>query len=369
MVFNMTHLIDYYQKTFFCSNFTKQMTNNLCSNDVITSHSLNRHIIYKNIPFNNHVDVQLRKDLHIIKKLGSGGFGTVYLACWKSKKIALKILHRKPEDLVIKCLKAEQRLLHFEHPNIVRTLMVHSFWTGYETGLILMEYVGERNLQSLIDDSKQVLCYNRRVKFGLQVSKAMEFIHSKHVVHLDLKPTNIIITDNDVCKICDFGCSQCVKQPVLETSSLSGTAAYIAPELLKGNQPTKKCDVYSFGIILWQMLSGKVPFEYENPHVIIYKVVTDNLRPKEIDSHKTTKDLAYGTLYRQCWDRNPQDRPTFEGLVEIFNAWVNKTLDYKIFNPHSLGFNLSPSNSPTYEICKYKAKSWIKTFKDNFRVL
>ncbi|XP_014773578.1 serine/threonine-protein kinase mos [Octopus bimaculoides] len=325
MLFNMAHHNDKYQKTFF-SDFTKQMTDNLCSKDVITPHSLCRHInCHKIIPFNNNADGQLRKDLHIIKKLGSGGFGTVYLVCWKSKKFALKILHRKPDNLVIKCLKAEQRLLHFEHPNIVRTLMVHSFWTGHENGLILMEYVGERNLRCLIDDSKEVLCYNRRVKYGLQVSKAMEFIHSKHVVHLDLKPTNIIITDNDVCKICDFGCSQCVKWPVVETSSLSGTATYIAPELLKGKQPTKKCDVYSFGIILWQMLSRKVPFEYENPHVIIYKVVTDNLRPKEIDSLKTSKDLAYVTLYKQCWDRKPQDRPTFEGLVETFNTWVNKT--------------------------------------------
>lgn len=264
--------------------------------------------------------------IQIQKQLGTGGFGTVYLASWNSEKLALKILHRKRRNssAMLESIKAECRVLDFDHPNVVKTWTVHSCANTLGSGLILMEFVGYRNLQDVINNTADSLGFGRRVKFALHISKALEYIHSNRVVHLDLKPSNVIVTSDDVCKLGDFGCSQHLEQPVsyMQRSVLTGTVAYVAPELFRGALPTVKSDVYSFGITLWQMLWREIPYGQENQHVVIFRVVAYNLRPRESSQTNNAEDNCYQHLYKQCWDANPHQRPAFDHLVQVFQIWL-----------------------------------------------
>lgn len=270
-----------------------------------------------------------KKDLlHIQKQLGTGGFGTVYLASWNCEKLAVKILHRKRRNssAMLESIKAERRVLDLNHPNVVKTWTVRSCANSLGSGLILMEFVGYQNLQDIINCPTENLGFGRRVKFAFHISKALDYINTNKIVHLDLKPSNVLVTPDDVCKLGDFGCSQHLDQPVcyMQRSVLTGTVAYVAPELFRGDLPTEKSDVYSFGITLWQMLWREVPYGQENQHVVIFRVVAYNLRPRETSQTNNPEDNSYRHLYQRCWDANPNQRPAFDHLVQVFQIWLER---------------------------------------------
>lgn len=255
-------------------------------------------------------------ELKIGRLLGSGGFGSVYEATYCGERIAIKKLHQgtKNERAALESFEAESSILHFRHPNIVRTLAV---LTIMETRCIIMEFAGERNLQSVINDPFEELDANRRRKFSLNIATALQFAHQQGLAHLDLKPGNVLVTAEDQCKLADFGCCRAVEEnnkPASPTkSNLTGTYAYRAPELLKGESPTTKADVYSYGICLWQMLKREQPYGNENQHVIIFGVVAYQLRPELND--EITGDGQYVNLIRQCWQAEAKFRPTASEIV------------------------------------------------------
>lgn len=255
-------------------------------------------------------------ELKIGRLLGSGGFGSVYEATYCGERIAIKKLHQgtKNERAALESFEAESSILHFRHPNIVRTLAV---LTIMETRCIIMEFAGERNLQSVINDPFEELDANRRRKFSFNIATALQFAHQQGLAHLDLKPGNVLVTAEDQCKLADFGCCRAVEEnnkPASPTkSNLTGTYAYRAPELLKGESPTTKADVYSYGICLWQMLKREQPYGNENQHVIIFGVVAYQLRPELND--EITGDGQYVNLIRQCWQAEAKFRPTASEIV------------------------------------------------------
>jgi proto-oncogene serine/threonine-protein kinase mos len=167
----------------------------------------------------------------------------------------------------------------------------------------------------------------RRLKYSIQVASALAYAHTQKVAHLDLKPANILITSTDDCKVGDFGCSQRVEFDTgivspTNRSILTGTFAYRAPELLRGEPPTFKADIYSYGITMWQMRSRETPFTNQNQHVVIFGVVANGLRPKDPEPSDTDPfELSYKDLYTQCWDACPLDRPSAHELVELLNIW------------------------------------------------
>lgn len=266
--------------------------------------------------------------LQVGKLLGAGGFGTVYEARYHGKRYALKQWHRSTKNVraTLESFEAEASTLHFRHPNIVRALCVLEV-RGFHS--LILEYGGDRNLQEVINSLEEVLDNSRQVKFALDISRGLAFAHRQGIAHLDLKPSNVLVSQRDTCKLADFGCCQNVgsgninERPASPTkSSLTGTFAYRAPELLKGECPSNKADIYSFGICLWQMLTRERPYGHENQHVVIFAVVAYQHRPK-IPTEKLLcgKERCYAELMKSCWQAETNRRPSAREVVKILKKW------------------------------------------------
>ena len=262
-------------------------------------------------------------EVQIGRLLGSGGFGSVFEARFRGERIAIKKLHKGSvnERAARESFEAESSVLHFRHLNIVRTLAVKSWM---DTQCVLMEFAGERNLMTVIYDSCEELHAARRRKFALDIARGLQFAHQHGIAHLDLKPGNVLVSEHDRCKLADFGCCQAVEEnlkPASPTkSNLTGTYAYRAPELLRGESPSTKADIYSFGICLWQMLTRERPYGNENQHVVIFGVVAYQLRPAL--SEGVTGDEQ--SLIQQCWQAESKVRPTATDVIAKLKSAVNK---------------------------------------------
>lgn len=256
-------------------------------------------------------------ELRLGRVLGSGGFGTVYESYFRGERLAVKKLHNETKNkrAAKESFEAETSVVNFHHPNIVRTLVVTTYM---ESSYVIMEYAGEKTLQSVINDISQAMDLERRLRFAEDIARALEFAHDQGIAHMDLKPGNVIVTQEDRCKLADFGCCQAVDindKPASPTkSNLTGTYAYRAPELLRGECPTTKADIYSYGICLWQMMKRERPYGNENQHVVIFRVVADQLRPKL--TKETGEEKQYVNLIKLCWQAEAKLRPSAPEIVK-----------------------------------------------------
>lgn len=264
-----------------------------------------------------------RSLVRIGKVLGSGGFGCVYEGQYRGRQVAVKKFHvnSKSRRAMLQSFEAEASI-SFRHPNIIRTLAV--FGKELELGcrIIVMEFAGNKTLRNIIDDDKDTINEERRLKFGFQIASALGFLHDREIAHLDVKPANILVDNNDVCKLGDFGCSQVIGEgdddlPASPTCSyLTGTFAYRAPELLKGEQPTTQADMYSLGICFWQLLTREQPYGSENLYVVVFGVVAYNLRPP-VPPADNQCIREYDALVERLWQSEPSVRPSARETMEI----------------------------------------------------
>ena len=268
-------------------------------------------------------------DLKIGRMLGSGGFGTVYEATYNGETVALKQLHTntKNKKAAMQSFRSETRpeVLNFCHPNIVRTLFVSQATTIEDSPFLIMEYIENKTLQHLLDDPEEIIDDTRRIRFALEIVSALEYVHEQNVAHLDLKPVNVLVTKKNVCKLGDFGCCEIVEDaPVSPTRSyLTGTFAYRAPELLRGQSASCKADIYSMGICLWQFWTRDMPYRGKNQHVVIFGVVSKGLRPKL--SADNMPDNKYHELMTRCWSAKPETRPSSKELLDTLACWNAET--------------------------------------------
>lgn len=224
------------------------------------------------------------------KRLGSGGFAEVFEGMYDGHRVAIKKMKAftKNPTATNKSFEAEAVLPPFQHPHVIRILAVQR----EPEKLIIMELVPDaRTLQNLIDSETP---YEWKM-YAQQLVNALCYLHEQDILHLDLKPANILLTSENVCKLTDFGCSQFASNPTL--SDLQGTLAYCAPELFRGELPTTKADIYSLAITLWSLKNQEPPYQGQNNFVVVYQVVSQRRRPSE--------DLDLEPL----WDEEPQRRP------------------------------------------------------------
>lgn len=266
-------------------------------------------------------------DVKLGHLLGTGGFGSVYLGAFRQRDVAVKIMHKQCKNVAaqLESFKAELHVLDFDHENIVRTLAATSIQEFHEGAWIVMEYAGNKTLQTLIN--LEELGQETRIKFALQLSDALRYLHDNHVIHLDLKPTNILVSACWDVKLADFGCSQKAEANTglispTQRSHLTGTFAYRAPELLKGQIPSCKADIYALGVTLWQMLTRENPYGNENQHVVIFSVVAYGHRPAHPNIKLDPFEECYRDLYTQCWSVAQCDRPSAEELYETLKIWT-----------------------------------------------
>ena len=148
--------------------------------------------------------------VQISKLLGSGGFGSVYEGKYRGKTVAVKKMNTNSKNprAVLQSFQAETSIASFCHPHIVRTIAASSLDRPLSDRMIIMEFAGSRTLRNILDNEKEVIDEERRMKFASHITMALEFIHGQDIAHLDVKPANILVDSKDVCKLGDFGCSQ-----------------------------------------------------------------------------------------------------------------------------------------------------------------
>jgi len=268
--------------------------------------------------------------VQISKLLGSGGFGSVHEGKYRGGTVAVKKMNTNSKNprAVLQSFQAETSIASFCHPHIVRTIAASSLDRPLSERMIIMEFAGSRTLRNILDNEKEVIDEERRLKFASHITMALEFIHEQDIAHLDVKPANILVDSKDVCKLGDFGCSQILDEgdenlPASPTYSyLTGTFAYRAPELLKGETPTPKADIYSLGICLWQLLTREQPYGSENLYVVVFGVVAYNLRPRVPSGDETS--CHYQQLVESLWQANPCLRPTASDTIGILRSLQRK---------------------------------------------
>jgi eukaryotic-like serine/threonine-protein kinase len=204
---------------------------------------------------------QMLGKYRILSPLGSGGFGTVYLAedTWIDKKVALKVAHRQ-HGLDFGQLLREPRLLaSLNHPNIVSVLTALK-----EEGIffIVMEYVPGETLESIVV-REGALDLPRALDFTCQICNALDHAHSQGVIHRDLRPGNVLVTEQGLAKVADFGTSRFLEIAAHGTT-VTGSPPYMAPEQFHG-KAVFASDVYSLGVSMYQMLTGMLPYETPGP--------------------------------------------------------------------------------------------------------
>jgi serine/threonine protein kinase/beta-lactam-binding protein with PASTA domain len=203
----------------------------------------------------------------LIEKIGTGGMATVYKARCRllNRYVAVKILKeelRTDQEFVRKFNAESQAAAKLSHHNIVSIYDV-----GEEDGInyIVMEYVDGITLKEYIR-RKGAIGWQEACRFALQICAALEHAHAKHIVHRDIKPHNILMTHDMTLKVTDFGIARAVSSDtVVAGSATFGSVHYISPEQARGGYTDERSDLYSCGIVLYEMLTGRVPFDGENP--------------------------------------------------------------------------------------------------------
>jgi serine/threonine-protein kinase len=196
----------------------------------------------------------------ILEPLGSGGFGTVYLAedTWIDKRVALKVPHRQNLDFG-ELLREPRLLASLNHPNIVTVITAEKQDNVF---FIVMEYVPGETLENLIA-AKGALDVAAVLDYACQIANAVEHAHKQGVIHRDLRPANVFVTDKGLLKVGDFGTSRFLEIAAHGTTVI-GSPPYMAPEQFEG-RAVFASDLYSLGVTMYQMLTGELPYETPAP--------------------------------------------------------------------------------------------------------
>src|ERR687893_1623782 len=198
----------------------------------------------------------------VVERIGSGGMADVYRAedTHLGRQVALKMLHRRfaqDAEFVERFRREASSAAGLQHPNVVGV-----FDRGEHEGTyyIAMECLTGRTLKDIIVQEAP-LGQERAIDLGIQVLQAAGFAHRRGVIHRDFKPHNVIVDEAGHAKVTDFGIARAGASEMTETGSIMGTAQYLSPEQAQGHAVTATSDLYSIGVMLYEMLAGRLPFE------------------------------------------------------------------------------------------------------------
>jgi serine/threonine-protein kinase len=211
------------------------------------------------------------------QKIGTGGMADVWLAADAEldRDVAVKILHDRfaqDREFVERFRREAQSAAGLQHPNVVSIFDRGEFRDTY---FIAMEYVDGPQLKDLV---KGGMSTQDAVDFTRQILNAARFAHRKGIVHRDLKPQNVLIDDEGRARVADFGIARGESSDITATGSVMGTAQYLSPEQAQGKETTPRSDIYSIGVILYEALTGRVPFEGESAVAVALKQVSETPR-------------------------------------------------------------------------------------------
>src|SRR3954452_9299543 len=277
----------------------------------------------------------------ITGELGRGAMGVVYKALDPTigRTVALKTMR-----LDVHGLDAQEMVRRFQnearaagvlnHPNIVTI-----YDAGEEDGIfyIAMEFIEGTTLHEVLAEQR-VLATDEVLQLTRQIARGLDYAHSNGIVHRDIKPANIMITGNGTVKIMDFGIAKSGGQ-VTNTGQVLGTPNYMAPEQVKGRQLDGRSDLFSLGVILYEMLTGEKPFVGQNVTTIIYKIVNENpITPRDLD---VTVHPGLSAIVTKALAKAPDDR--YQTGADLIRDLEN----YKLAGPVRTGSTSAISPAPS----------------------
>lgn len=258
------------------------------------------------------------RELKFEKKIGHGTFGVVYKGSWMSTSVAIKTIHSSLQNqrVMERFLQEIALMSTLHHPNIVLFLGAVIENPHF---MMVMEYL-PINLYELLHSGFMVdFLYLHR--FACDIARGMKYLHRRqNMIQRDLKSKNVMIDNNFNAKICDFGLSRYVTTD--QTMTFCGTPYWTAPEVIRQEPYTHKADVFSYGIILWELLTGREPYEGMQGMEVAYAVADDGLRP----TIPSICPEGYPELLSNCWSDNPDVRPEFGEILDSLHK-MRKVFD------------------------------------------
>jgi len=261
----------------------------------------------------------------IIEKLGEGGMGEVYLAedIILNRRVAIKFLPSKAtlndndRDLFLKEAQASAAI---NHPNVC---IIHDIKEYSDQQFIIMEYVEGQTLSEKI--ASETLPIEQVINYSIQIISAIQAAHDKKIIHKDIKSDNIMISTSNNIKVMDFGLAE-IKGSIdlINRESMVGTLAYMSPEQIEGQKIDARTDIFSFGVVLYEMLSGERPFNEDYESALIYSILNED--PKSIEKLNNKVPLDLNRIVNKALDKNKSDR--YQRVVDILLDF--KSLDEQI---------------------------------------
>ncbi|XP_052901997.1 mitogen-activated protein kinase kinase kinase 7 [Anopheles moucheti] len=259
-------------------------------------------------PFVTAIDIN---EIEHIATVGKGSYGTVIKAKWRNKYVAVKYMEFNTEQ----AFTAEvSHLARVAHPNIIE---LYGACTESPHVCLVMEYAEGGSLHKVLHfRPRPVYTAAHAMSWARQCAEGVAYLHDmtpRPMIHRDLKPPNLLLVNSGtVLKICDFG--TVTDKSTLMTNN-KGSAAWMAPEVFEGRSYTEKCDVFSWGIILWEVIAREQPFKVINePFAIMWRVHQGSRPPLIEGCPKPIEQLMV-----QCWDKNPISRPSMKEVVSVMN--------------------------------------------------
>ncbi len=253
----------------------------------------------------------------ILRKLGEGGMGVIYLAedTVLMRRVALKLLSpflTADEEANERFKKEAQVVASLNHPNIVTIYEINSFKGQHYLSLEFLE--GETLREKLNKHDVEKISLENIVDFSVQICSGLNKAHSAGIIHMDIKPENIFITKDNVIKILDFGVARLIgSSSIHDEKNILGTAAYMAPEQLNGEAVDNRTDIWSLGILIYEMISGKLPFIGEYEQSVVYSIL--NEEPAKINSLNAPGQLK--EIVKKCLKKSKNER--FISVEEILS--------------------------------------------------
>ena len=256
------------------------------------------------------------------RQLGAGGMGTVFLA-WDpslSRRVALKFLHRNEPQQTERFLREARSQARVEHPNVCK---VHEVGEVDGRPYIAMQFIEGSNLSEL----RSELSVEERVRLIRDVASAIQAAHRSGLIHRDLKPANILVGTDDSGRrqpfVVDFGLAQDqTEESLTRTGMISGTPSYLSPEQAQGIALDRRSDVYSLGIVLYELLAGQPPFVGPNPAHTLVRVLQEDAKPLRKAAPSVPQDLE--TIVMKCIEKEPERRyDSARALADDLDRWLD----------------------------------------------
>ncbi|KAI0494477.1 hypothetical protein KFK09_024615 [Dendrobium nobile] len=249
-----------------------------------------------------------RSLLKIGDKIGSGSSGDLYRGSYLDQDVAIKVLRSEHLNETMRVEFAQELMIlrEVQHKNVVRFVGACSNPPHF---CIITEYMHGGSLYDYMHKQKNILELSLLLKFALDVCNGMNYLHQKNIIHRDLKTANLLMDNNQVVKVADFGVARFQNQGGVMTAE-TGTYRWMAPEVINHQPYDQKVDIFSFAIVLWELATSKIPYNTMTPLQAALGV-RQGMRPELPENmHPTLLDLM-----QRCWETLPAKRPSFSEII------------------------------------------------------